>query len=95
VSPTEILALIGGILGVTAGLSVAVRKAWRGAKMFEALHSIARRELTPNGGSSLYDKITRTEERSAATAGLLSEHLIVAQQDHESLAYVRRHLGLD
>lgn len=84
---TETLALIGASSAGVAGLVYLFRGARKAFQRFEALSKVIDRELTPNGGGSLHDKITRTKE-------LLDEHLEVAQRDHDDLIVVKQRLGL-
>ena len=91
----ETVTFVAALAAGLAGALYLTRKLWRFGKMIEALAGLAERELTPNGGGSLHDKITRTDAEMAETKQLLEDHLVVAQRDSDSLADVRRHLGLD
>lgn len=97
----ETLGLIAVIAGALAGAVYIGKTLWkfarwciRVAKGVEVIHGLIQHELTPNGGGSLHDKITRTDNAAQATALALAEHLIVAQRDHDDLAAVMRQLGL-
>lgn len=80
----EAIILAAAVLGAVAYLG---RFAWRAFLMLDALHGLVEHELKPNGGGSLHDKITRTEQN-------LAEHLLVTAEDQARLAAVERHLGL-
>jgi hypothetical protein len=84
---TEPFLWITGAGGALATLLYVLRVARKGLRVFDALATVVDRELTPNGGGSLHDKITRTDKA-------LTEHLEIAQRDHDDLQDVMRHLGL-
>lgn len=89
--PVLVLAYIAGGLTSLAIIGKQVRNLWRWgrglARMVEAVHGLVEHELQPNSGGSLYDMVKRIDTWR-------EDHILESVADRESLAEVRRHVGL-
>lgn len=59
-SALQFLAILGPAV---AGVAFMCRLGWRAFKVLDAMGGLVQHELRPNGGGSLVDKVTRTEEK--------------------------------
>lgn len=90
----EVLAVVAAVATGVAGLIYLFGKVRRGFRAFEVLAGIVDKELTPNGGGSLHDKITKTHAEVGQLRTDFNAHLTVAEDDRDRLAAVERYLGL-
>lgn len=90
--PFVILATVSAGLAGLVYIGKQARNLWRWgrglARMVEAVHGLVEHELQPNSGGSLYDMVKRID---AWREG----HIVESIADRDSLAEVRRHVGLD
>lgn len=102
------LMLAGAAIAAIIGLIQLSRMLWKAFRTIDAIHGLVEHQLRPNGGESLFDKVTRLDQwrgdheeitqsdrsRIDETARLAEETAEMVRFTDERIDAIARHLGI-